>query len=237
MGHEIERLAKSKGIEVVSIIDPTDPNATHREISEDALKDADVALEFTRANVVVKNIASLAKLKKNIVVGTTGWYDQLEKVREIVYQNGIGLIYSPNFSLSVNLFYRIVENACRLLSKIQGYDVFIYEIHHNKKADSPSGTAKKIAEIVLKNFENKKKIIDTKLERAIDLDELHLVSIRAGYFPGIHVIGFDSEFDTIKIEHYAKSRAGFAQGALLAAEWIKDKKGIFTMEDFLNSLL
>ncbi len=234
MGHEVERLAKARGIEVVSIIDPTDANATAKNITRESVSGADVLVDFSAPATSVDNIRSAAALGKNMVVGTTGWYNSLEEVKNIISRSGTGFIYSPNFSIGVNLFLKIVEHSARLFDKAKDYDAFVFESHHNQKIDSPSGTAKAIADIMLKNMERKKKAIFEKLDRKILPEELHVASVRAGYIPGTHVVGFDSEADTIELKHTARSRAGFALGALVAAEWIKDRKGFYTMQDFMS---
>lgn len=233
MGHEVERLAKAKGIEVAAIIDPTDSSASCTEISKEALSGADVAIDFTKPDAVVENVRSVAAAGKNMVVGTTGWYSSLNEVQDIVKKSSVGFIYSPNFSLGVNLFFRIVEESSKLVNKVSDYDVFVYEGHHNQKADSPSGTAKVLGDIILKNIPRKKKMLFDKIDRKILPEELHVASFRAGYIPGTHVVGFDSEADTIELKHTARSRAGFALGALLAAQWIKGRTGFYTIQDFM----
>ncbi len=234
MGHEIERLAKSRNIEVASIIDRSNPDATSKKITEEVLEKADVVVDFTHPDTVLENIKLVSSLGKNLVVGTTGWYQSLDEAKDAVRKNNAGLIYSPNFSIGVNLFFRIVEESSRLFDKVEDYDVFVYEGHHNQKADSPSGTAKAIADVIVKNIKRKNRIVTGSLDRKILSEELHVTSFRAGYTPGTHVVGFDSEADTIELKHTARSRTGFALGALLAAEWINGKRGFYTMDDFLS---
>jgi 4-hydroxy-tetrahydrodipicolinate reductase len=237
MGRAIHEVAKENKINVVSIIDPTDPEATHREITHEALKNVDVALDFSRADAVVSNVEKLAKLKRNIVMGTTGWYDKINIVKKIVEENEIGFIYSPNFSIGVNLFFAMINKAAELFNKAKWYDVYVYEIHHNKKIDSPSGTALQIANILLSKIERKKKILAEVINRRIEPEELHVTSIRAGHVFGLHVVGFDSEFDNIELKHEAKNRKGFALGALLAAKWIMNKKGFYNFIDVFSELI
>lgn len=233
MGREIERLAIAKGIEVAAIIDPTDSKATQRKISKDTV-DFDVAIDFSVPNAVVENVRQVSGLGKNIVVGTTGWYNSLNDVKDIVRESGVGFIYSPNFSIGVNLFFKIIDESSKLFNKISDYDAFVYEGHHNQKLDSPSGTAKALGDIILNNIERKNKLVFDKLDRKILPEELHVASFRAGSIPGTHVVGFDSEADTIELKHTARSRAGFALGALLAAKWIAGRKGFYTMQDFMS---
>ncbi len=234
MGKEVERLAQLSDIQVVSIIDPKEGEDAFLEITAQALKNADVAIDFTSPAAAIYNMKKVASLKKNMVVATTGWYDQLEEAKKIVKNSGIGLIYSPNFSIGVNMYFRMVEEAAKLMDKASNYDVYSYEFHHNQKVDAPSGTAKQIAGVLIKNIARKKKPLYGNVERKIEPDELHVQSVRAGFFPGTHSVGFDSESDTIEIKHTARNRLGFAQGALLAAKWISGKKGLYTMDDFLS---
>jgi len=234
MGKMIEQVAKSRGISVTSIIDPDNKEATHSEINEDSLKDAGVVVDFTNPDALVENVKKVAALKKNMLVGTTGWYDKVEEVKKIVEESGTGFLYSSNFSVGVNVFFKIVEEAAKLIDKVPDYDVFGYELHHNQKADSPSGTAKTAAEILTANISRKKEINYDRVNRKINPDELHFASIRAGSIPGTHVVGFDSEADTIELKHTARSRAGFALGAVLAAGWLNGKTGFFEMNDFVK---
>lgn len=235
MGHEIEKIAKSKGIKVVSIIDPTENNATHKEINEESMRNVDVCIDFTTPDSVINNIQEISKFRKNVVVGTTGWHDKIDEVRNIIKKSGIGLIYASNFSIGVNIFFKIVENAAKIIDKVEDYDIYGYELHHNKKIDSPSGTAKTIGEIIIKNIKRKNKLVYDKIERKIELNELHFASVRAGSIPGTHVVGFDSSADTIELKHTARNREGFAAGALMAAQWIKGKKGFYTIDNMMES--
>ncbi len=234
MGHEVERLAKARGIEIASIIDRTDASATATQITKESISAADVVVDFSVPAAAVENIKSVSALGKNMVVGTTGWYNSIEEVKNIITNSGTGFIYSPNFSIGVSLFLKIVEQSAKLFNKTKDYDAFVLESHHNQKMDSPSGTAKAIADIMLKNMDRKKKAVFEKLDRKILPEELHVASVRAGWIPGTHVVGFDSEADTIELTHTARSRAGFALGALVAAEWIKGRKGFYTMQDFMS---
>jgi 4-hydroxy-tetrahydrodipicolinate reductase len=237
MGREVESLALSQGHHIVTRIDPGVEGRTSPTISNDSLFDAEVCIEFTNPSAVVENIHNVALLKKPLVVGTTGWTENFAEVRSLVDQQGIGLVYAPNFSLGVNLFYRIAARAAELFSHFADYDVYGAEVHHRHKIDSPSGTAKKLAALVLEKFPHKKRIVTGPLDGPIAPEELHLVSVRAGESPGIHSLTFDSLADTIELTHTARSRAGFARGALLAAEWILHRKGFFSFEEILDELL
>ena len=234
MGHEIEKIAKLRGIHVKSIIDQTNKDAGYSSITSKSMQDVDACIDFTSPNAVIGNIMEIAKFKKNIVVGTTGWRNDYKKAKGIVEQSGIGLIYSPNFSIGVNVFLRIIESAARMIDKIDDYDAYGYELHHNKKIDSPSGTAKAIGEMLIKNIRRKDTLLFDRIDRKIMPNELHFASVRAGSVPGTHVVGFDSSADTIELKHTARNREGFALGALMAAEWINGKKGFYTINDMLS---
>ena len=223
MGREIEKAAIARGIKIVSTIDPSNSSAAYKNIDENSLKNADVCIDFTRPDAVVENIKKISKFKKNIVVGTTGWNDKINEARKIVNQNGIGLIYASNFSIGVNIFFRMIENTARIMNNVEAYDVFGYELHHSKKLDSPSGTAKSIEKILTSSIKRKK--------------EISFASVRAGSIPGTHVVGFDSTADTIELKHTARNREGFALGAIMAAEWINKKKGFFEINDMMNEII
>jgi 4-hydroxy-tetrahydrodipicolinate reductase len=237
MGHEIEKAAKARGISVSSIIDPNSENAEFREINEKSMENADVCLDFTHPESVLSNIEKISKFKKNVVIGTTGWYDNLEQVKKIVEENGIGLIYASNFSIGVNAFFKIIENAAKIMNKVDAYDAYGYELHHSRKVDSPSGTAKTIGNILIKNIDRKSKLVFDRLDRKIEPDELQIVSVRSGFVPGTHVVGFDSSSDTIELKHMARGREGFAMGALMAAEWVHGKKGFHNIDEMMNDII
>jgi len=234
MGKELRSVAIEQGLMVRAIIDPLVKEADFPDITEESTRDIEVGIEFTAPSVTVDNIKKMARLGKNMVVGTTGWYDRLDEIKKTVEEAGIGFVYSPNFSLGMNLFFKLVEEAAKLFNRYEMYDVFSYELHNNQKVDSPSGTARVIGKILIDHIDRKKKLVFDKLDRRIEKDELHLASVRAGSIPGIHVVGFDTEADTIELKHEARSRKGFALGAVLAAKWIGGKKGFYTMADVLK---
>ncbi len=233
MGQITEQLALENGHEIVSTIDPIEKSAKFKELNEEALCCADVVIDFTVPAIILENIDNYIKYGINAVIGTTGWYEHLEEVKEKVSKSEIGLIWSGNFSIGVNLFFRIIKQSAGLMSNFTLYDVMGYEIHHNRKKDSPSGTMNMIGKILLENIKNKKKLITEKLDRKISEEEIHLASIRGGNVPGTHVVAFDSEVDTIELKHTARSRKGLAVGALKAAEWINNKKGFYSIEDMM----
>lgn len=233
MGREIEQVvADSKKHEIVSI--------SYRKssdfIDKAGIKKADVAIDFTAPEVVVSNIKEVANIGVNLVVGTTGWYGNLPEVKNIASEKEIGIIYGQNFSIGANIFFDIVKYASGLVNKFDGYDVFGTETHHVGKKDSPSGTAKKIIDVIMDNYPRKKTVITNTLDRSIQPEELHFTSVRGGRNFGRHEIAFDSQADEIRLIHQAWSRRGFAEGSLKAAEFIKGKKGLYNFSDIFGRL-
>ena len=237
MGKIIERTAKDRGHNVVSLIDPNCEDAQFDEVNEESMKDADVCIDFTIPDVALENAINVSKHNVNIVMGTTGWYDQMDKMEKIVKDNKTGLIWSGNFSIGVNIFFRIINSAAKIINNIDNYDIFAYEMHHKGKKDSPSGTANMIADMLIKNIDRKEKVVVDKLDRQIEPGELHLASVRGGSVPGTHSVSFDSNADTIELKHTARSREGFALGAVMAAEWIDKKKGFFHIDDLMKDII
>lgn len=185
------------------------------EISEKLHSDL-VCIDFTHPSVILKNVRDAAAHKANIVVGTTGWDASYDEVKGIVLDAGIALLYSPNFSIGAHLHKQICSYAAKLVSQYEQYEAAIHETHHSQKVDAPSGTAIKLQNELLKHYE-----------------ELPVTSFRHGYNPGNHTLIFDAPEDTITISHQARSREGFALGSVIAAEFLKDKKGIFTLDDLI----
>jgi len=237
MGKAVAEMAGQKGHAVSAIIDPEARGATAGEISASALKGAEVCIDFTVPEAALGNIRQYCKLGVNAVIGTTGWYGSIADVRKEVEKSKIGLIYAGNFSVGVNAFYRMLQNAAAIMDRLPEYDVFGVEMHHSGKKDSPSGTAKSIEKILLENIKRKKVVVEEKLGRKIAPEELHFASVRGGSVPGTHEIFFDSSADTIELRHTARSRDGFALGAVRAAEWIKGKKGIYTIDDLMRGIM
>ena len=233
MGLIIERIAKERGHDVVTI-DPIS-KADYKEINSDSLNGVDVAIDFTTPSVALDNARACSTLGKNIVMGTTGWYDKIDGMKEIV--KDVGFIWSGNFSIGVNIFFKIVEEAAKIVNKIPEYDISVFEAHHNMKKDSPSGTAKMIADKIIENVNRKDTIITDKFDRAPKENELHVTSMRCGKIPGTHNVTFDSEADTIQLIHQARSREGFALGAVLAAEFLEGKKGFFDINDLMKNII
>lgn len=229
MGKEIEAIANQRGHEVVVKFD--------RE--EDWLQDkaqlanVDVAIEFTAPNSVVKNIFKCFDANVPVVVGTTGWMGQLDHVKEICQEHDKTLFYASNFSIGVNLFFRMNEMLAKMMTDHEEYEVSIEETHHTEKVDAPSGTAIRLAEGIANNMERKD--LWVKGNSAKDY-EIGIESHRVSDTPGTHVVQYSSEIDDIEIKHVAKSRKGFAKGAVLAAEWVNGRKGLHTMDDLLKDV-
>ena len=236
MGKLIKLLAEDKGHQVTAIVDPY-AEGCYKTINQEALSRAEVCIDFTHPQVVVENIRQIAALGKPMVIATTGWYSRMDEVKQLVTQHNVGLIWSGNFSMGVQAMFKIVEAAAKIFNTLPDYDVLGHEIHHKHKADSPSGTATMLGKILLDNIERKTQLVYDKLDRKIEPDELHFSSSRGGAIPGTHVIMFDSAVDTIEIKHTARGREGFAAGAILAAEFIKDKTGLYSIDDLMRTLL
>ncbi|MDO8522630.1 MAG: 4-hydroxy-tetrahydrodipicolinate reductase [bacterium] len=232
MGSEVERLIRAAGTHAVSIIGLTEPDGVMDTVG---LNNADVVIDFTSPEIVLNDITTVAKAGKNMVVGTTGWQEHLTDVEKIVRESGIGLIYGQNFSIGANIFFRAIAHATKLFSAFKEYDVAGLEIHHAGKKDSPSGTALRTAQEILQNSTVKKTLQTGRLDRKIRPDELHFASVRGGVNPGFHEVIFDSNADAVSISHAAHNREGFARGAILAAEFIKGKKGLYTFDDVMKA--
>ncbi len=233
MGHEVEHVAKEKGIKISKIFEIGE-NQQGGALTKSALKGVDVCIDFSSPEGAFENISAAADAGVNIVVGTTGWYDRLEEVRAMVKKRGIGCLYASNFSLGINLFLQIVMDAAHLFDAYADYDVAVSEVHHRGKSDSPSGTALSIGSTILKEFRRKNEILSEASHGIIKPNQLHVTSTRLGNTTGRHSVVFDSEADTIELVHSAKNRRGFAVGAIVAAEWLKGKKGFYTMRDVLH---
>jgi 4-hydroxy-tetrahydrodipicolinate reductase len=217
MGRLIEQFAPEYGFTVVLKLDEFN-NVEFSALRPENFESVDVAVEFSIPGVVVGNLERLAALGVNVVVGTTGWLGEIEHVKSVVAESGIGLVWSPNYSVGMNVFARLVSEAARLLAPQEDYGAWAWEIHHSTKKDAPSGTLLKLAGEMRK----------AGYQRSIDTG-----SNRAGKHPGTHEIGFDSSADTITLRHTVRSREGFARGALEAARWVAGKKGFFEFSEIL----
>jgi 4-hydroxy-tetrahydrodipicolinate reductase len=244
MGKMIEQIARAQGHSIAAIVDPIANDAPtginiSKTIADAALDSADAAIEFTQPATAAENIIALAQKKIPAVIGTTGWHERMGEVAKAVEDAGSSILWASNFSIGVNLFYRIAWYASELVNNFPEYDIGGFETHHNKKLDSPSGTAKVLAEGVLSRIDRKKKIVWETMNRKPQEDELHYPSLRVGSVPGQHSLFFDSSADTIEITHTARSREGFASGAVRAAQWLaaEKRRGVFTIEEMLKDIL
>jgi 4-hydroxy-tetrahydrodipicolinate reductase len=220
MGKLVEGLAPVLGFEVRARFHSAN-NVHAAGLTRNALSNVDVAIEFTTPESAPENLLRLASLGIPTVTGTTGWYDHLPVVRDAVLKGNTSLVWSPNFSIGMNIFLQVVSQAASLFAKHHDYDAWGWEIHHAAKKDAPSGTLKKLAE---------------EIYAAGYTRPLSLSSNRAGAHPGTHEIGFDSVGDTVLLRHTARSREGFARGALRAAAWIASRKGVYEFREIIGEL-
>jgi len=236
MGKIIEKIATDRKHEIVLKID----HDNLHELTTENLKKADVAIEFTMPGSVLGNIAKCFEAGTPVVVGTTGWYDELENIKQQCEENNNTLLYATNFSVGVNIFFKINKMLAKMMNNYPYYDVQVEEIHHTQKLDSPSGTAITIAEGIIENIDAKKGWLnvlttdDNNTEDNINQNELLIESLRIDSVPGTHTVIYDSEVDSIEFKHTAHNRNGFALGAVLAAEWLQDKKGFHSVQDMFD---
>ena len=227
MGKIIERIALERGHEIVSVIDIDN----REDFQSEAFRSADVAIEFTTPHIALQNYDEAFRAGVAVVSGTTGWTEHLEEVKNNVEKNNHTLFWSSNFSLGVNIFITLNSYLAKMMNQFPDYNVEMTEIHHTQKLDAPSGTAITLAEGILGNLDRKTVWVK---DTENNSDELAIKSIREGQVPGIHTIRYESAVDSIEITHDAKSREGFALGAVVAAEFTKGKTGFLGMGDLLK---
>lgn len=234
MGKTIHEIVKEKNeragktvVEIVLIVD-IDNRAT---VTKEELQQADVAIEFTSPHTAVENIKWCFEANVPIVVGSTGWTEKLDEIKKYALNNNKSFLFAPNFSIGVNIFFEVNRYLAQIMNQHQEYEVIMEEIHHTEKKDSPSGTALHAALDILKRIERK---ASWKNEQENTADVLSIISKREENVPGTHTVTYESSIDKIELTHLAHNRKGFAGGAVLAAEWLKDKKGAFSMEDVLG---
>lgn len=220
MGRLIEKLAENQNHEIAAIIHESDAQLSADELAE-KLKGADAAIDFSVAEAVRRNVEACLNVRIPLVEGTTGWNADKEAIKISVEEKQGAFVFGANFSVGVNLFYRITDFAAELFSRFEDYEAFVEERHHSRKKDAPSGTALKLKDIVA----------------AHTTKDFSVSSTRAGNIPGTHIVGFDGAADTILLEHSARSREGFASGAILAAEWIVGRKGFYEFTDVIDEVL
>ena len=202
-----------------------------------ALDDVDVAVDFSLPSLAVPHLRRYCEWNLPVVMGTTGWYDELAKVQSVVKKHDASVLYAPNFSIGVAVLSRAVDHVTGLMDELDEYDVFVQELHHTKKADSPSGTAHMLGEQLVEGLARKDHIDAEAQHQRIDPEAVHVSSTRVGTAFGEHTVGFDSPYDRIALRHRAKNRRGFAVGALRAAEWLQGRTGLFTLDDVLDDWL
>jgi 4-hydroxy-tetrahydrodipicolinate reductase len=221
----------------VAVVDPAAPErGAHASLERKALTGADVAFEFTCGAAAEENIRALLRAGVPVVCGTTGW-EQSAALSEEAERSEAGAVVAPNFSVGMNLFYRLVREAGRLYSAAGLHEPFVFEAHHRGKRDAPSGTARELASILLAVDQRLKRVQEGNPRGELADGSLHVVSLRAGSEPGSHTVGFDGEYDKITLAHSARSRDGFALGAVLAAEWLQGRKGLHGFEDVLQDMI
>ena len=227
MGKEIEIIAQERNHEIIAKID----SAKDWDDYFDEFKKSDVAIEFSMPDTVVGNIKRCFVHNIPIVVGTTAWYEHFDEIKSICLSDNKSMFFASNFSVGVNIFFEINKKLASLMKAQQSYSPEIEEIHHTQKLDAPSGTAISLANEIIKNLDNKTEWVK---ETALEKNQLPIKSLRSGDIPGTHIVTYDSLIDTIEIKHLAKSRKGFAMGAVMAAEFLKGKTGFFEMKDLLK---
>jgi 4-hydroxy-tetrahydrodipicolinate reductase len=220
MGRLVEMQAEAAGDQVGLKLTSNDSEQNLDELAA-MLRRHDVAVDFSVGTAVLRNVEACAMAGVPLVEGTTGWKDQESRAKEIVTEHGSALVYGANFSIGVNVFYRIVANAAKVFGGLDQYETFIEEQHHSRKRDAPSGTALKLKSVLAEFIKG----------------EIPIASTRAGNIPGTHRVGFDSAADQITLTHMARSREGFAAGALLAARWIIGRKGVYEFSEVIDEIL
>ncbi|WP_199120546.1 4-hydroxy-tetrahydrodipicolinate reductase [Pedobacter sp. ASV28] len=234
MGQIIERFALERGHDVTLKVGIENLD----DFTIENLSKADIAIDFSAPDAAVNNIYKCFEAKVPVVVGTTGWYGELQKIKNDCIESNNTLLYGSNFSVGVNIFFHLNKLLARVMNNYPAYDVQVEEIHHTQKLDSPSGTAMTIAEGILEEIEHKTEWVN-ELEGApmpdkLRNDQLLIESLRMENVPGTHTVVYSSEVDDIEIKHTAHSRAGFALGAVIAAEWLQHKRGFFSIADVFN---
>lgn len=236
MGKMIFKAAERNGHTVTTIVDPfsTEENVNAKSVAEIDKSSFDCLIDFSSPKTILDNISYYIENEIPAVIGTTGWYDKLDEVKKKAEGKNAKLIWSGNFSLGVAVTMEIIKRAGKLFNKLDSYDAAINEVHHRHKLDSPSGTGIMLANILVDELDNKSSYTTNPIAKN---DEISLTSQRVGEVPGIHTVTFDSLEDTITIQHSARTREGFANGAIRAAAWlVNQKSGIYKMYDFLSDL-
>lgn len=227
MGHEIEQVLLSRGHSVALIIDQ---NNAH-DLCAEKLAEVDVAIEFTTPTTAYTNVRTCIECGTPVVSGTTGWHEQLAELQALCREKNSSMIWSSNYSLGVNITFRLNRYLAELMNRFESYNVAIEEIHHTQKKDAPSGTAISLANDILERVERKQRWLNEPTEEA---DAIEITSLREGTVPGTHTVTYLSEDDKIEIKHTLFSRRALALGAVVAAEFVATRKGVFTIDDLFN---
>ncbi len=222
MGKLLHQLCLDSNHEVVSIID-NNIEKYKSDICIESLNNADVALEFTEPTGILERLEKIAKSGTNIVVGTSGWYDEIDRVKELAEVHQVGIIYGANFSIGMNIFFQMAEYLAKLTKNIREFDYYGYEEHHNMKKDKPSGTAKYISKTIKELNKNIR-------------EDFEFEAVRAGKKPGTHVLGIDGTHEFLEIKHLARERSAFVGGVVKSAEWINSKKGFYNFSDYFSEI-
>ncbi len=220
MGRIIEAIAAQQGHEITARIDEPEAGLSPDELAT-VLDGSDAAIDFSIAGAVRRNVEACLDAGISLVEGTTGWQGEIDAIQALVAKKSGSFVYGANFSIGVNLFYRIAKNAAELFARFDDYEIFIEELHHSRKLDAPSGTALKLKDIVSESYPG----------------DFSVSSTRAGNIPGTHRVGFDGTADQVLLEHTARSREGFAAGAVMAAEWVVGKKGFWEFSEVMEDIL
>ena len=227
MGHEIEQVLLSRGHSVALIIDQENAH----DLCAEKLAEVDVAIEFTTPTTAYSNVRTCIECGTPVVSGTTGWHDKLEELQALCREKGSSMIWSSNYSLGVNITFRLNRYLAELMNRFEGYNVAIEEIHHTQKKDAPSGTAISLANDILERVERKQRWLNEPTEEE---DAIAITSLREGTVPGTHTVTYLSEDDKIEIKHTLFSRRALALGAVVAAEFVAPRKGVFTIDDLFE---
>ena len=227
MGHEIEQVLLSRGHSVALIIDQDNAH----DLCAEKLAEVDVAIEFTTPTTAYSNVRTCIECGTPVVSGTTGWHDKLEELQALCRERGSSMIWSSNYSLGVNITFRLNRYLAELMNRFEGYNVAIEEIHHTQKKDAPSGTAISLANDILERVERKQRWLNEPTEEG---DAIAITSLREGTVPGTHTVTYLSEDDKIEIKHTLFSRRALALGAVVAAEFVATRKGVFTIDDLFE---
>jgi 4-hydroxy-tetrahydrodipicolinate reductase len=230
MGRAVEEAAQARGHELTGVVERGQRVGT-------GLGGAELAFEFTRPDCARANVVALLHAGVSVVCGTTGWDAEAAAVERALRRAGAALVAAPNFSLGMGLFLRVIANATRTLAATKAYDPYVIEQHHRAKRDAPSGTALRLAAIVRGADPRVRSVQAGPLEGRLADGALHVVGVRAGFEDGTHTVGFDGPFDSIQLVHRARGRGGAALGAVLAAEWVRGRRGRYSFEDVLDDLL